>query len=104
MQAGEASPPYKPMSPQIEWLSKDQAAQRLHMSARSVLAMAAAGKIQRKPERDPATNQVVTKLHAGDVERIAYARQHPEEAAKATPPAESTPRPWLRRRAMMATP
>ena len=65
---------------QLEWIRKDEAAKRLKVSTRSVLSMAAAGKIQRKPERDPATNQTVMLLHAGDIERIAFEREHPEPA------------------------
>jgi hypothetical protein len=62
---------------QIEWIGKEQAAKRLKVSTRTVLAMAAEGKIQRRQERDAASNQMVTRLHAGDVERIAYERTHP---------------------------
>ena len=83
--------PMPTTAPQIEWLRKDEAAKRLNMSTRSVLAMAADGKIQRKPERDPATNQVVMLLHAGDIERIAYERDHPEasQAVQAVAPQPS---------------
>jgi hypothetical protein len=66
-------------TPVIEWIRKDAAAERLNVSPRSVLAMAAEGKIQRKQERDPGTNQLVMLLHAGDIERLAYEREHPAQ-------------------------
>jgi hypothetical protein len=66
---------------QMEWLDKAQAAEVLGMSPRSLLAMAASGKIQSKRERDERTKQMAVKLHAGDVERIRYEREHPPEAA-----------------------
>lgn len=53
--------------------------------------MAAAGKIQRRMQVDPATNQTVALLHAGDIERIAYEREHPEEAPAAAPPPAKSP-------------
>jgi len=74
---------------QVEWLKKSEAAARLKMSTRTILAMAAAGKIRRKPERDPLTNQVLMLLHAGDIERIAYDREHPQ-APQAVQRDEST--------------
>ena len=63
-----------------EWLTKDEAAERLKMSVRSVQVYVSEGRILRKQERDPATHQLVTMLHAGEVEALAYERDHPEAA------------------------
>ena len=60
-----------------EWISKEQAAERLELSVRSVLAMAAAGKIQRKLEVDPENHQRTTRLLAADIERLAKERTEP---------------------------
>ena len=70
-----------------EFIGKDEAAQRLGISVRSFQALVASGKIERKLERDPATNQNVARYRAGDVERVAYQRQHPEESPQ---PAQGT--------------
>jgi hypothetical protein len=63
---------------ETKWLDKKHAAEVLGMSTRSVLAMAADGRIQSKRERDEHTKQMSVKLHAGDVERLRYERAHPE--------------------------
>jgi hypothetical protein len=65
----------------VEWLDKHEAARALKMSTRSILLMASKGEIQSKRERDPESNQLVVKLHAGDIERVRYKRDHPPEKA-----------------------
>jgi hypothetical protein len=92
----------------VEWINKRDAAKRLDVSARTILAMAQAGTIQSKRERDPESNQVVVLLHAGDIERALYEREHPSKEVVKAPapkavqvvqlPAPPTPqalRPWL---------
>jgi hypothetical protein len=64
-----------------EWLNKREASKVLEMSTRSVLLMAKTGQIQSKRQMDPESRQLVVMLHAGDVERVRYDRQHPEERA-----------------------
>ena len=59
-------------TPAVEWLRKADAAKLLKMSTRSVLAMAAAGKIRRRPIHDEATHQTVMLLNVEDLERIAH--------------------------------
>lgn len=62
-----------------EWIGKNEAAARLKMAPRSVLALASAQKIITKRDRDPKTQQVATMFSAADVERYGYERDHPEE-------------------------
>lgn len=68
---------------QVEYISKEAAAEILGIKPRSVLAMAERGKLRTKLEIDSSTNQMVKRIHAGDVERVKYERDHPEEAAAA---------------------
>lgn len=70
----------------VEWLDKHQAAERLGKSWRTVLTLAQEGKIQSRKEKDHATGQMVVKLHAGDIERLCYERDHPETTAVAALP------------------
>jgi len=52
--------------------------------------MAQSGGIKSKRERDPATNQMAMRLNAGDIERILYEREHPQEiATRPTPGAKN---------------
>jgi excisionase family DNA binding protein len=68
---------------EVKWLRASEAAKHLKFkSPRSVLLLVEQGKIQSKRERDPESNQVVVLVHAGDVERIAYEREHPEMAVE----------------------
>ena len=67
-----------------EWLTKQEAAKRLDLSPQRVLAMAKARQIGSKRERDPVTRQKIVLLHAGDVERICYDRDHPKPKAPLT--------------------
>ena len=55
----------------VGWISKSEAARLLDKSERTVLAMAADGRIQAKQEKDPTHGQKVTLFHAGDVARLA---------------------------------
>jgi excisionase family DNA binding protein len=61
-----------------EWLDKHEAAERLGISTRTVLALASAGKIKTQRIRDPKSNQVAVQFNAGDVERYGYERDHPK--------------------------
>ena len=65
----------------VEWLDKDQAAKILDIEPRSVLAMAKRGQVRSQKQRDDKTRQMVVKVHAGDVERVKYERDHHEETA-----------------------
>jgi DNA-binding CsgD family transcriptional regulator len=67
-----------------EWLDKHEAAKRLDLNWRTVLAMAKAGKIRSEKVRDPETRQRVVKLHAGDIQRLCYDRDHPEPTTPLT--------------------
>jgi hypothetical protein len=70
-------PQVTPEWPPAGWLTKATAAKRLDLSESRVAAMQ--GKeIQSKSVRNPATKQINTLFHEGDVERILWARQHPE--------------------------
>lgn len=53
------------------WITKEQAAERLDKSVRTVLAMAADGRVKSKTERDPERrNQKTTLFDARDVQRV----------------------------------
>jgi hypothetical protein len=68
-----------------EWLSKDEAAKLLDLSPQRVLALTKDGKpIKYKWERDPESKQRVKLLHAGDVSKYLWDREHP--AAKPAKP------------------
>ena len=54
---------------QIEWISKEEAAARLELSARRILELAKQGKIRSNRIISTATGQPVVVIHAGSVER-----------------------------------
>lgn len=65
---------------QIEWYSKEEAGVRLGtqerpLSARRVLELAKEGRIQSDRIRDPKTNQMSVRIHAGSVERYIDGRK-----------------------------
>jgi hypothetical protein len=67
---------------QIEWMTKEAAGVRLGsperpLSPRRVLELAKTGRIQSQLVRDPETNQMTTRIHAGSVERFIDERRTP---------------------------
>jgi hypothetical protein len=72
-----------------QWITKNEAAKLLCLSPQRVLAMAAAGQIQSKIERDPVSKQIVKMLHAGDVAKVLWRREHPDETPAKPAQAES---------------
>jgi hypothetical protein len=66
-----------------EWITKEETAKQLDRSVRTVLAMAAAGTIKSKTERDPKRRgQKVTLFHAGAVAALAEKRENGTAAEK----------------------
>jgi hypothetical protein len=68
---------------QIEWVTKEQAGVLLGsigrpLSSRRVLELAKEGRIESGKTKDPATNQMVVRLHAGSIERYLDQRRNPE--------------------------
>ena len=88
-----------------EFLSKQLAAERLKLSPRRVLELAAAGKIRQRRVIDPKTKRTQMVLLAADVNRLASGMAPaPVSAATemrvarlnaALPPVEVTPRLWM---------
>jgi hypothetical protein len=62
-----------PSDPSPEWIDKHEAARRLGVDPRTALSYAKRG-VQSKRQYDPTLKQDVTLLHAGDIERVLYAR------------------------------
>lgn len=72
-----------PIATKVEWITKEEAARLLDKSERTVLAMAAEGKIRSKLERDAEKRgQKVTLLHAVDVAALC----DPDVKAEAVQP------------------
>jgi hypothetical protein len=80
-----------------EWVDKHEAAKRLGKSPSRVLGIAAEGLIQTKSGVDPKSGQRITLLHAGDIERLCYERDHPVTKAVVNLPAPiHSPAPEVR--------
>lgn len=75
----------KPFPP-AGWLTRHEAAKRLKLSESRVFGMAEAGHIKTRKAKSPLSNQTVSLFSAGDIERIAFSREQPEDAAKFGPP------------------
>ena len=67
--------------PPAGWLTKSDAAKRLGLSESRVAAMIGRG-INTLETRSPISNQKVKLLHAGDIERTIFERDHPSEVPK----------------------
>lgn len=67
---------------ETEWIDKWEASKRLNLGHRAVLDAAAKGKIRSMKGKGSKGPQLSMLFHAGDVERYAYEREHPEENAK----------------------
>jgi predicted DNA-binding transcriptional regulator AlpA len=81
------------MSEQPEYIGKSEAAQRLKISERTVLGLAAKGKIRSKKQLDPdSRNQMVTLLNAADVERYGFERDNPQQVEPVKNGLDVTPR------------
>lgn len=74
-------------SQQTVWIDKHQAAKQLGVTERRVLKLAQDGKIKAQRQRNPESRQIAVMLNAGDVERLAYEMEHPQETATAVVPA-----------------
>jgi hypothetical protein len=113
--------------PPAGWLLKSQAAVQMNRSESRVAALAQEEGVETTPAKplksrkleNPKTKQVVTLIHAGDVESFLYRRKHPEEFTEVAekpekpekdlqlirgaalqpvaiaPQAPAAPRPWL---------
>lgn len=64
------------------WLTKGVASTRLEISESRLSALAVEGKIKTLPARSPESNQPIKLYHEGDVERLVFLRDHPEEKPK----------------------
>jgi len=67
-------------APTPEWIDKHEAAKRTGLSWQRLFAIADdhPDQLHSRKEHDPKTRQLVRMLHAGDIERICYDREHPE--------------------------
>jgi hypothetical protein len=63
-------------SSRVEWISQEDAAERLGLSVRRILEYATAGRIRTRQE-----GKAARELHAGDVERVAGEREGKRQAA-----------------------
>jgi hypothetical protein len=59
------------------WLSKDEAAAILKISARRVLEFVQAGALKSQVIRDPKTNQMTKQIDAADVAKLREERENP---------------------------
>jgi excisionase family DNA binding protein len=64
------------------WLTKTSASERLNRSPSRVAALGVEGAIKTQTAQNPVSKQRVTLFHAGDVERLVYERDHPEEVSR----------------------
>lgn len=72
---------------QVQWLTKAEAAKRLDVSERRILEFAQAGVLESAKQRDPASGQMATVIHAGAVERFKDQRDQPRPAEPRDPQA-----------------
>lgn len=75
----------------IEWYSKEEAGVRLGsperpLSPRRVLELAKEGRIESERFKDPKTNQMTVRIHAGSVERFLDGRNLPREVREVSEP------------------
>ena len=68
------------METEAEWLTKQQAAERLGLGVRRTLGMAADKTLKTRKVRDPATHQWSVRFHARDIERYLELRRQEAEA------------------------
>lgn len=73
--------PQEPFPPP-GWLTKTSASERLNRSPSRVAALGVEGAIKTQPAQNPVSKQRVTLFHEGDVERLAYERDHPKEVSR----------------------
>jgi len=105
MQA-DTQEPQEPFPPP-GWLTKTSASETLGRSPSRVAALGTEGAIKTQPATNPVSKQRVTLFHAGDVERLAFERDHPGEVSKVPAKLEHPPLPlrsevlsWIRENAI----
>jgi hypothetical protein len=81
-----------------EWLSREEAASLLGVSARRVLEFASGGQVGSKKERDPHHNQNVTRFNRADVLKLKAERETPPPAKPAAEQSGRPPSIWPCRR------
>jgi len=74
-------PPQTVVFPPDGWLTKKITANRLDLTVEGVRNLVRNGTLRTKRQRNPESNQVVTLIHEGDVERERWRRKHPDEIA-----------------------
>ena len=91
------TPITKEVWPPPGWLTKKEAAERLNRSEPRVANMAQEEGVQETPAKplksrkmeNPKTKQVVTLIHAGDVEAVLFQRDNPDKVIKVSDKPES---------------
>jgi excisionase family DNA binding protein len=77
--------PKTEVKPQVEWLTKKQAAARLGLGARRTLDLAQSKAIKAERFRDPESHQWTVRFQAADIDRYLEERR---KKAEAEPPAQ----------------
>ena len=76
------TPPLTTLWPPSGWLTKAAAAERLKLSVERVAGLVREEALHSTKGKSPESNQTVTLIHEGDVERYIFQREHPEQVVK----------------------